>query len=47
LTDDRQQRSGAQLPVIWHDRPEANEMLFRVVSNRGATVFDKGRAMLR
>ena len=32
---------------IWHNRHEENGVLFRVVSNRGTTVFDKGRATLR
>ena len=32
---------------IWHSRHEENGVLFRVVSNRGTTVFDKGRATLR
>ncbi len=32
---------------IWHNPAEENGVLFRVVSNRGTTVFDKGRATLR
>lgn len=32
---------------IWHNRHEENGVLFRVVSARGTTVFDKGRATLR
>ena len=32
---------------IWRDPAEENGVLFRVVSNRGTTVFDKGRATLR
>ena len=32
---------------IWRNPAEENGVLFRVVSNRGTTVFDKGRATLR
>ena len=32
---------------IWHNPVEENGVLFRVVSNRGTTVFDKGRATVR
>ena len=32
---------------IWRDPAEENGVLFRVVSDRGTTVFDKGRATLR
>ena len=32
---------------IWHDRNQENGVLFRVVSNRGTTLLDKGRATVR